>query len=406
MKINSKAFFFLILTPVCLFFFFYLFWQPDTLVNYFPESTVFYFHFDLNSSSRIGFLTQKWLNQELIKNSFKEISSNSQFPLDQILKKENIDLLSEVGIIGIPSQGNDPNYQNQIVVLLKIRKWADFSLIKNNLSNLNLIQLNRRIWIASQSPVFLNKKENKNLNQNFLEVFNFKKIINPILGKGFFNIGFLDDQDNFSSSYKRLDFEIFSNSTLDGLFFSFIKVPEDFFKNQDPKTIDQIIINPKTEPQIVLFYKNSNGLKFFENELKKYFALSKPEETIRYLPDQTYFIESIANPEAFQFQQKIIVGQEVDYCLFEKKDLSNFDDGLNEKFEGKEIIVWKNDNHLFLTGNEKTFINFQKFFLDKNFLFEKYCPQKGGYLFFNKFGIKDILFMEVDGGNLGIIGFN
>jgi len=405
MKVNSKAFFFLILIPVCLFFFFYLFWQPDTLVDYLPESTVFYFHFDLNSSGRVGLLTQKWLNQESIKNSFKEISSESQFPLDQIFKKENIDLLSEAGIIGIPPQSGDLNYQTQIVVFLKIRKWADFSLIKNNFSNLNLIQLNRRIWLVSQSPVFLNKKENKNLSKKFSEVFKFKKIINPILGKGFFNLGFLDAQDNFSSSCKRLDFEFFSNSILDNLFFSFIKVPEDFFKNQDPKTIDQIIINPQIEPSIVLFYKNSNGKEFLENELKEYFALSKPEEIRRYLPDQTYFIESIANSEAFQFQQKRIVGQEVDYCLFEKRDLSNFDDGFNEKPKGKEIIVWKNKNYLFLTRNEKTFINFQKFFLDKSSLFEKYYPQKGGYLFFDKFGIKNILFMEVEGGNLGIIGF-
>jgi len=392
---------------ISIYFFYY---KTDNLINYVPSNTLFYLHLDLNKFHQGGYLGNKWLKEywpEKTMNYF--LTSQSDLAIiGANFRQEDISLFNEVGCFVFFE--NNYSQSPSLVFIFKTKaQGADFPLIVSNAGSetFHYKKLNHNIWaIASRLEVLNNIQLNPSGFKKQVRDFSFSPEL--VWGKGYFNLKeFIDSPlfradilglnsetiskiKDFKGTFLKIDFIPYQNSLVlsfdlgDSLKYflnsdnqgfgweqgkNFIApfFQDDFktiailwggldlfspdIKNFSPSLISLNQIKQESTSSdklsLTVVSPNIKALDNLEEKIKENLAFKNPIERKVILPDKTSFIELVADPSIFDFNEKSVNNLKLSYFLDNKT----------------EIALAQDDKYAFISNNipslEKILINYQ-----------------------------------------------
>ena len=421
----------------------YFYWQPDSLISFVPEKSFFYLHLDLNRLRRAGYQGNQWVNSQWFSQMLKDFSqSDSDLALiGKGLQKENIPLLDEVALLGLPrtksilqvnnfNPGVDSEPQTQdlaggllskgdidIILFLKTKKWADLSLLIKSLEQFFIKELDNHVWAISNNPFSVKRKQSgdfltkdQSIKEKILSsisdlsiwgqgYINFEQLVDFLKqGKnvdwskgGFARISILSSPPDSLRDSKRADWQELQN-----LFFKLdLPRPQSVARtailNSESKLGLQSIDWGRGGLNFAFIFPQSRSLDLLENKIKVDISLQRPIEKQVFLPDGSSFTELIADPDIFNFESKKVKGVQLRHW----QDNFSLEKGGEEIFE---ILLWQDGKYTFVSNSLSLFERLIKntgscfsFFQDESF-------EKGIYLKVENFGIKDLVIIETNEG--------
>ncbi|MDD5625623.1 MAG: hypothetical protein PHG83_00465 [Patescibacteria group bacterium] len=388
----------------------FFYYKPDNLINYAPSNTLFYLHFDLNKFHQGGYLGNKWLKEhwpEKTMNSF--LTSQSDLAIvGANFRQADISLFREAGCFVFFE--NNYSQNPSLVFIFKTRaRGADFPLIVSNAGSetFHYKRLTSDIWAIASRPEILDSIQlNSGGFRKQVKDFHFSSEL--AWGKGYFNLKefinsplfkadilglnpeIVDKIKNFKSVFLKINFIPYQNSLVldidfdnslkpflnsnnqgfgweQGKSFIISSLQDDFrttallwggsdlffpdIKNFSPSLISLNQIKQEStsidELNMTIISSNLKTMDNLEEKIKENWAFKNPVEKKVILPDKTSFIELVADPSIFNFDEKFINNLKLSY----------FSD--NET----EIALAQNDQYAFISNSipslEKILINYQ-----------------------------------------------
>jgi len=390
---------------ISIYFFYY---KTDNLINYAPSNTLFYLHLDLNKFHQGGYLGDKWLKEhwpEKTMNSF--LTSQSDLAIiGANFRQETISLLDEVGCFVFFDNNSSQN--PSLVFIFKTKpRVAGFPLIMSGAGSeiFHYKKLAPHIWaIATRSEILNDIQLNSSGLKNQVADFSFSSDL--VWGRGYFNLKEFVDSPLFKKDVLGLNLETIGKiKDFKGAFLKINFIPyqnslaldfggsSKYFLNSDNQEFSweqgKKFIAPffqddfKTiailwggldlfSPDIQNFYPslvslnqikqesassdklsltvispNIKALDDLEGKIKENLAFKNPIERKVILPDKTSFIELVADPSIFDFNEKSVNNLKLFYFLDNKT----------------EIALAQDDKYAFISNNipslEKILINYQ-----------------------------------------------
>jgi len=308
----------------------YFCWVPDTLISFVPENVLFYAHLNLNKLHYSGHLAQKWfrINNDRTENIFNEYLINSDINnfLDEIaifiLPENDLDI-SQFGLI-LKSKTNLKDLRTLLPSSCSVQQISDKVFVVSPQIDLdiskNLTSFSKENRFRFISP--FNKEPS--LVQGYVNL-ELMSVYLPIKRKSLefkfarFNILYPSSKNN------KLFFEIENKSNFDYSLFSVQQNDFSVLRN----IFDFVSIFPRQE-----------SLDELKNKIKIYLALQKPKERKVILPDNSSFIELVADPQDFIFKREGII----DYwqeSLDQGTEIALFQDQKRTFFSNNHVLLKK-----------------------------------------------------------------
>ncbi len=423
----------------------YFYWQPDSLISFVPENAFFYLHLDLNRLRWSGYQGNQWVNSQWFSQTLKDFSqSDSDLALiGKGLQKENIPLLDEVGLVGLPrtksmlqfnnfNPGVDSEPQAQdlaegllskgnidIILFLKTKKWADPSLLIKSLEQFFVKELDNHVWAVSYNPFSVERKQSgdfltkdQSIKEKILSsisdlsiwgqgYINFEQLVNFLKGGkdvnwskgGFARISILSSPPDSLRDSKWAD-----RQELQNLFFK-LDLPPTQSMHFDDYLNSKIRLAFQTRDWIggglnfAFIFPQSRSLDLLENKIKVDLSLQWPIEKQVFLPDGSSFTELIADPDIFNFESKKVEGVQ----------LRHWQDNFSLEREGEEIfeiLLWQDEKYTFASNSLSLF---ERLIKNTGSCFQDESLEKGIYFKVENLGIKDLVIIETSEGIEGCI---
>lgn len=288
----------------------YFYWVPDTLISFVPDNVLFYSHLNLNKLHCSGYLARKWfrLNDDKIKDIFKEYSINPDV----------INSLEEIALFALPE--GDLGF-SQFGLIFKSKMSLE-DLRSRLPSSYSVRQISNKIFIAS-SQIDLDESGDfisfsKRNRFRFINPFN-KEL--PLV-HGYVRSGSKFARFNVLYSFPQKDKLFFEIEDKNSFNYSLLGFERDnFFISEN--TFDFVFIFPRQE-----------SLDKLKNRIKTYLASRSPKKRKVVLPDNSFFVELVVDPQDFVFKKDGMI----DYWR----------DSSGQSFE---IAFSQNQWHTFISNN-------------------------------------------------------
>ncbi len=314
----------------------YFYWVPDTLISFAPDNVLFYTHLNLNKLHYSGHLVQKWFraNNDRIENIFNEYS----------ISPDVINSLEEIALFILPESDLG---LSQFGLILKSK--ADLKDLQILLTpSYSIQQISDKIFIVS-SQIDLDRLGNLTLfpkENRFQFISPFSK--EPSLAQGYFNLKSKFFRFNIlysSLENNKLFFEIENKNNLDCSLFNAQQNDFSILRN----VFDFVFIFPRQE-----------SFDELKNRIKIYLASQKPKERKVILPDNSFFIELVVDPQDFIFKKEGIIdywqgflGQNFEIALFQDQKRTFFSNNhillkkiisIEQNEDSVSALYWEIDN--------------------------------------------------------------
>ena len=308
----------------------YFCWVPDTLIPFVPDNVLFYAHLNLNKFHYSGHLAQKWLkiNKDKTENIFKKY----------LINPDTLNSLEEISLFVLTE---DDLGLSQLGLILKSKISVE-DLQELLLPSFLVKQMSDKVFVIS-SQIDLDRLENLTFpsqRNRFRFISPFNKT--PSLAQGYVDLELISTYlpiKKKSSKSKFVRFNILRSSSQNSKLFFETENKNSFdyslFSNQQNNfpilgdAFDFVFIFPTQEP-----------LNKLKDRIKIYLALQKPKERKVVLPDNSSFIELVAEPQDFIFKKE---GQ-IDYwqnSLGQNFEIAFFQDEKRTFFSNNHILLKK-----------------------------------------------------------------
>lgn len=407
---QRKIILILVVVLIIFSFFVYFSWQPDSLIDFVPENSFLYLHIDLNQARRSGCLGNQWLNNPQTQQTLKGLAEdNANLDLiKNVFKKENLSLLDEVGLVVLFPQ--DYIYQEtesllskaEIILFLKIKRWSNLSLLIKSLKQFHLQELEDHIWVVSDRAFSNNfQRSNVLLVQESLSKRDplFSKLNSLVWAKGYFNFVSLTEilktqQDLNWSKSGLAEVKISSPSEPENLFFSLD------LTGQENKPLfslfENFVFNNRPGPGFVFIIPQVDSIDFLKQRIKIALSVQEPIKKQVILPDQSKFIELIADPDNFNFKTQ----------EFEQIQLHYWPDNYFETEESMGIFIWQDQGHTFVANKFSLFKEITKNFNILLSGIENQGFEKGIFFQINNRQIRDLIIIKTGEEIKGRLGLD
>ena len=378
---------------------FYFFWQPDNLIEFVPKNSFFYLHLDLNQARRTGLLGNQWLNDLKIQQILTGLPENdSRLALiKNTFKRENIGFIDEIALVLFPQERiyeNDKGLllKMEIILLLKLKRWSNPSLLIKSLKGFHVQELTTHVWAVSSQP-FLNDFQSSDyfLLQSLLKKKDplFSKLASSVWASGYVNFKSLRKEIKERNEISQLENE------LAGISFYSVLSPENLFfsinlSNQDYRenlfSFDDFILDNNSNQGFVFVLTQIKSIDFLLQKIKQALAIQKPIKKQVLLPDQTKFTELIIDLNKFNFKTEEFNQTLVHYWptdFFENQEQLGF-------------IVWQDQGQSFIANKISLF---EEIINTPNKLFSGFQIQeieRGIFFQGNKLPLKNLLIIQTE----------
>jgi len=288
----------------------YFCWTPDSLIPFVPDDVSFYSHLNLDKLHYSGRLARKWLsaNNNITEDVFKYYSINPDI----------VDSLEEVALFALAE--SDLRFGKFGLIFKSKMSLED---LRSRLpSSYSVRQISNKIFIAS-SQIDLDESGDfisfsKRNRFRFINPFN-KEL--PLV-HGYVRSGSKFARFNVLYSFPQKDKLFFEIEDKNSFNYSLLGFERDnFFISEN--TFDFVFIFPRQE-----------SLDKLKNRIKTYLASRSPKKRKVVLPDNSFFVELVVDPQDFVFKKDGMI----DYWR----------DSSGQSFE---IAFSQNQWHTFISNN-------------------------------------------------------
>jgi len=382
----------------------YFFWQPDNLIEFVPKNSFLYLHLDLNQARRTGCLGNQWLNDLKIQQILAGLPENDPrlALIKNTFKGENIGFIDEIALVLFPQERTHENNKGllskmEIVLLLKLKRWSNPSLLIKSLKGFHVQELTTHVWVVSPQS-FLNDFQSSDF---FLSQSLLNKKDSLFSGPGFsvWASGYISFKDLQEEIKKENEISQTGNDLAGISLYSILNAENLFFSinlsNQDYKenlfSFDDFISDNNSNQGFVFVLPQINSTDFLLQKIKQALAIQKPIKKQVLLPDQTKFTELIVDSNKFNFKTEEFNQTLVHYWpmdFFENQEQAGF-------------IVWQDKEQNFIANKISLF---EEIVNAPNKLFSGFQIQeieKGIFFQGSELPLKNLLIIQTEQGIKG-----
>lgn len=377
----------------------YFFWQPDNLIEFVPKDSFLYLHLDLNQARRTGYLGNKWLSDLEIQRILAGLSENdSRLALiKNTFKKENTGTIDEIALVLFPQERIHENNKElllkmEIIILLKLKRWSNPSLLIKSLKGFHVQELATHVWaISSQSLLNNFQSSDFFLSQRLLDKKDplLSKLRSLVWASGYVNLKNLQEEMKEENEINQprndlVGISLYSVLNAEDLFFSINLPNQDYRENLF--SFDDFILDNNSNQGFVFVFSQIKSIDFLLQKIKQALAVQKPIKKQILLPDQTKFTELIVDPNKFNFKT-----EEFNQTLVHYWPIDFF-----ENQEQVGFIVWQDKEQNFIANRISLF---EEIINTPNKLFFGFQIQefeKGIFFQGNKSPLKSLLIIKTE----------